>query len=112
MLGIVFADLFFMARADGPYADVTFVNQTGGAISLYENDTPMGRYPVGETTFRKSGRFWGERLSARDDTDSLVWQADITWDQLKEMGYRIVIEAPASTPTILGAVPNGRFSPE
>lgn len=42
---------------------------------------------------------WHEHLTALNESKQLVWEADITWDQLQEMGYLVVIQPESPTPT-------------
>jgi hypothetical protein len=67
---------------------------------LYKDGAVLKALAAG-LTFKivESRQFWKERLSARDENNAVVWEADITWDQLKGMGYLVVIQPESATPT-------------
>ncbi|MGD0114998.1 MAG: hypothetical protein ABSC13_03200 [Dehalococcoidia bacterium] len=82
-----------------PGADVTFENTTGETIAPYMGGNRMfDHIAAGESrSVVVLEDSWNNHLKALDQSQQVVWQADITWDQLKQMGYHIVIGAPAPT---------------
>ncbi len=86
-----------------PGATITFENATSRTVVVYADGRPLvhgnADIPPGESVAVADGESsWQEHLSALDENKQLVWEADITWGQLKQMGFLVVIEPETSYP--------------
>ena len=87
------------------WEDVTYVNRMDTRVWLYGDGAPIPRAELvpGESYtlgYKGGARIWEEHLVAKDGSGKIVWEDNITWDELKELGYRIVIgPSPAAPPT-------------
>jgi hypothetical protein len=77
---------------------VTYENQTTHSITLFQNGTrdfamnPMEKKDSGVLEFTGAVTF-----EARDEHSKPIYSEALTWDQLKQRGWRIVISETAQT---------------
>ncbi len=84
-----------------PGAQVTYVNMMDKAVWVYRDDGFVTSLPAGESdTLGTLQSVWKKHVTAKDDEGRVVWEDEITWAELEELGYRVVITAnPTGTPT-------------
>ena len=77
--------------------EVTWVNNTPYKLSIYDDkDRLVTELEPFETRTLGDAKFlWPKRMVVRSEDGRLISRIDLTWDELKAQGYRIVIEEQA-----------------
>jgi hypothetical protein len=91
--------LVFLTACD-PGHTVTIVNKTPYTLTVFDDDAVMVREvaPFGTTTGPQKKFLWKGRITAKTKDGRVVFQVDLTWDELKAQDWRIVIEEQGSPP--------------
>jgi hypothetical protein len=72
---------------------VTYVNATDGAVAVQSGANPPTQLPAGSTTKIAELHFANRRLfiATRKSDGTTVFQAELSWSDLKQMGWSIVV---------------------
>lgn len=91
--------LVFLAACD-PGHSVTYVNNTPYRLRIYDaKDRLVAELePFEMNTGTELEHLWTGRRVAKTQDGRVVFQADLTWEELKAQDWRIVIEEQSSPP--------------
>lgn len=102
--------MFLLATACDPGANITYVNNTTYKVRIYKSNNHFvaDLNPSEERTFSTQKDLWTGGIVAKTQDGRTVFSIDLTWEQLKAQGYRIVISeeatpspaAPTATPSL------------
>lgn len=91
--GSVVAIACVLAVACDPGHVITFDNHTNRSAIVFEEQAESARLPANGTTELTVLTFNGtQTFSVRDEAGVVLYSAELTWDDLKNMNWTIVIE--------------------
>ena len=94
LLGVALVVICSAALAQGcePWDVVEYSNETEHRVSVYKGGEFQFKLGAGETRrFNVTEEVWLNEVRIVTDDGEVVFQDDITWDELREMSFRIVI---------------------
>jgi len=93
------AALIVAAAGCDPGAEIIWVNETDETANVYlgesEDDFDVSIQPHRTLRVDTIKAVWEDVVVVRDDAGNIVLRLEITWDQLKEQGFRFVIKDTA-----------------
>lgn len=102
VLGI---SLVMLLASCTPGATITYTNSTSFPVRVYGDGGFITSLAPGESRRLSHHKHqWDEHVSAENAEGEVVWEDQITWDELEDSGFRIVIsdrrDTPGPTPTL------------
>ncbi len=92
LLAVLPIGLFLITAGCDPGAGITYENRTTETVELVDGNEFLGPIPPGESVRFTTFEFVGKRLlQARTLAGELVYSADLTWEEIREMDWTVVI---------------------
>jgi uncharacterized protein (DUF2249 family) len=85
---------------------VTWVNETGQSLSVFAGHDPEDLVttlsPHSSEELGELKHLWEDVVVVKDEDGNILLTKEITWDELKAMGFRFVITEDMLSPTPTG----------
>jgi hypothetical protein len=102
LAGIILALTVGAAAGCDPGHGVTYDNRTGQRVTVFQDGVREFVLEVSERKTYTEFLFSGSSLfEAKDDKGTVLYSELLTWDELKERGWEIVITTTRSPPEVV-----------
>jgi hypothetical protein len=88
---VVVVGLLGLLIACAEHRDITYTNLTSSRMTLFLNGRAEGTIDTNESMTRRSKK-GSQHIEAYDAQGSSVFDETLTWDELKELNFEIVID--------------------
>lgn len=103
LLFLFFAAIASVSTGCDPGHRIAYDNQTSQTVTVFRDHTRIATLAPSEKKEFSTLEFSGARtFEAREQSGKIIYSEELTWEELKERGWKIVItgtRSPVSSPT-------------